>query len=328
MVLQRLRDLLQAHVAGRVAQRVVVQLEVVDVEHDQRQRLRVADRALPFLVEEGVEVAPVGDLRQRIEQGGALQRVLGLLVVRDVVQQGDEQAVGRVHRRHRQVHRAQIAVAVADFHFARAVAVQRGDAAGARGLAAVEQVVQRAADQLFRRIAQVAVARRVGVLHAAVALDDQEALVHAVDDHAQAVGLFRLRVRAAAQAQLGAHAGAHFLQAQRLRDVVGGPRVEAGDDVFRLAARAHEDDRDAGRERMRLQAAARLQAVDAGHDDVEQDQVRLDALGDVQRAVARGGEERLIALAQHHRPQHAEVVGRVVDDEDGRLALVGNRRGR
>jgi hypothetical protein len=48
--------------------------------------------------------------------------------------------------------------------------------------------------------------------------------------------------------------------------------------------------------RMRLQAAAGFQAVDAGHDDVEQHQVGLDALGDVERALARGGDEGLVAL--------------------------------
>jgi hypothetical protein len=78
-----------------------------------------------------------------------------------------------------------------------------------------------------------------------------------------------------AQAQLGAHAGADFFHAQRLGDVVGGADVEAGHDVVGLAARAHEDHRDARGGRMRLQAAAGFQAVHAGHDDVEQHQVGL-----------------------------------------------------
>ncbi len=124
MRLQGLGDGLQAGVAGGVAQAVVVALEMVDVEHDQRQRLAAADGALPFLVQEGVEMAAVGDARERVDQGGALQRRLGLLVVGDVVQQGDEQRFAARHRRQAQVHRAHGAVRLAHQHFARAAAAR------------------------------------------------------------------------------------------------------------------------------------------------------------------------------------------------------------
>jgi hypothetical protein len=325
--LQRLGDLLQAEVAGGVAEGVVVQLEMVDVEHDQRQRLGVADRALPFLFQESVEVAAVGDLGQRVQHGGALQRILELLVVGDVVQQGDEQAVGRVHRRHRQVHRAQAAVAVADQYLAGAVADRFHRRAAVRiGVLPGQQLGQRAAHQFVRRIAEVAVAGRVRVLDAAAALDDQEALVHAVDDHAQAVRLFLLGVAAAGQAQLGAHAGADFFHAQRLGNVIGGADVETGHDVLGLAARAHEDHRNARRGRVGFHAAAGFQSVHAGQDDVEQHQVGLDALGDLERALTRSGDEGLVTLAQHHRAQQGEIVRRVVDDENGRLVGRGEPR--
>jgi hypothetical protein len=62
-----LRHLLQAAVAGRMAQAVVVQLEVVDVEHHQRQGAAAAHGALPFLFQEAVEMPAVGDLGQRVE---------------------------------------------------------------------------------------------------------------------------------------------------------------------------------------------------------------------------------------------------------------------
>jgi len=71
---------------------------------------------------------------------------------------------------------------------------------------------------------------------------------------------------------------------------------------------------------MGFQAAARFDAVDAAHHDVKQDQVGLDALRQVDGALARGGEERLVALLQHRRPQRAQVAGLVIDKKHGVLA--------
>ncbi len=136
----------------------------------------------------------------------------------------------------------------------------------------------------------------------------------------QALGLLLLAFAAAAQAQLGAHAGAHLGHAHRLGDVVGGAGVEAGDDVVGFAAGADEYDGDVGGVGLALQAAADFQAVEVRQDDVEQDQVGLDAGGDVERALAGIGDEGLVALLAHHVLQQPEAVGSVVDDQNRGLA--------
>ncbi len=326
--LQRRGHLLQADVAGGVAKRVVVQLEVVDVEHDQRQRLAAADRAQPLLLEETVEAAAVGDLGQLVDHRRVLQRRLGALVVGDVVQQADEQRLVGDHRRERQVHRAQGAVAVADQHLARAARARRGRIGGERGEVVevflgqrgAEQFGQRMAGQFVGAVAEMALARRVAVLDAPARLDHHQSFVHGVDDLAQAVGLLLLGGAGAAHLQLGAHAGAHFGHAQRLADVVGGADVEAGDDVVGIRLRAHEDDRDVLGAGVLLEVAARLEAVHARHDDVKQDQVGLHALRDRQRALAGRGDKSLVSLPAHHRPQHAKAGRGVVDDQDRRSA--------
>ena len=70
-------------VAGEVAEAVVDALEVVDVEHDQRQVAAVAQRAPDLALERLDEVAPVEDLREAVDRGEPVD----LLVVRvlDVV---------------------------------------------------------------------------------------------------------------------------------------------------------------------------------------------------------------------------------------------------
>ncbi len=66
---QRLGDLAQGLVAGRVAEGVVDELEVVDVADDERELVAVADGALDLGVELAHERAPVREARQRILVG-------------------------------------------------------------------------------------------------------------------------------------------------------------------------------------------------------------------------------------------------------------------
>ncbi len=63
---QRLRDLAQHVVAGRVAVVVVERLEVIDVDEQHGQRAAAARRALGFLREHRIERAAVVEARQRI----------------------------------------------------------------------------------------------------------------------------------------------------------------------------------------------------------------------------------------------------------------------
>ena len=58
---QRLADRTQAGIAGDMAIAVVEQLEVIDINHHQRQRRAFLAGALPFAIQFAVEAAPVGE---------------------------------------------------------------------------------------------------------------------------------------------------------------------------------------------------------------------------------------------------------------------------
>src|SRR6266513_3922231 len=62
--LQELRELLEHGVAGLVAVVVVYALELVDVAHDERDRLVETDGMLPHVVETILQRASVVDLRK------------------------------------------------------------------------------------------------------------------------------------------------------------------------------------------------------------------------------------------------------------------------
>ena len=65
-----------------------------------------------------------------------------------------------------------------------------------------------------------------------------------------------------------------------------------------------------------LEAAARLVAVDARHDDIEQDEQRLRAARNLQRLFAIAGHEKAVARAPERLAQDVQVRGVVIDQED------------
>ena len=67
----RFRHPLEAFVAGRMTEAVVVFLEVVDIDRDQCKRFPIALGARPFLAQAVVEQPAVGESGQRI--GGGLR---------------------------------------------------------------------------------------------------------------------------------------------------------------------------------------------------------------------------------------------------------------
>ena len=86
----------------------------------------------------------------------------------------------------------------------------------------------------------------------------------------------RARLRAGRPAQDGADAGGQLVGVERLGDVVVGAEVEALGLVGGRALRGQQDDRD----RPALaQLAHDLDAVEVGHHDVEQHDVRADLFG-------------------------------------------------
>ena len=130
------------------------------------------------------------------------------------------------------------------------------------------------------------------------------------------------RLQQAAALELVVHPGAHLAGHDRLGDVVGAARGEAGGHV--VAAGGHEDDRNVRGGRIGLEPAAGLEAVDARrHHHVEQDQVRVQAAGQLERALAAGGGQQVGLEGGQRVLEQRDVLRRVVDQEDLRRGVVG-----
>ena len=89
----------QALIAGAMSVRVVVEFEMVDVEHHHRERAAVAPRARPFARKRDVERAPVGDRRERVGQREAFE-LFGAHAALLVVQARAEVHRARFQERH------------------------------------------------------------------------------------------------------------------------------------------------------------------------------------------------------------------------------------
>ena len=113
--------LLKAAVPGLVPEAVVVGLEVIHIQHQQRQRQPAAPGAQPFPVEERVELATVRDVRQRVDTRHPPQFLLGLLAQADVVQQAEEPRALQEDRRHGQIDADRAAVMAAQGNLPRAM---------------------------------------------------------------------------------------------------------------------------------------------------------------------------------------------------------------
>ena len=113
---------------------------------------------------------------------------------------------------------------------------------------------------------------------------------------------------AAGAAQHGAHARRQLVGVEGLGDVVVGAQVEALGLVARRALGRQQDDRDRA---PLTQLAHDLDAVEVGHDDVEQDDVRPDFLGLLERLFAAAGghdAETLVVKGQRDELRDARLV--------------------
>ena len=212
----------------------------------------------------------------------------------------------------------------------------------AAGLELAPQVRDEDVDRVGRRDRVVA----PDVLEQALAGDDQPLVAHQVLEQLElAVGeldlalaalhLARVRVELSRSPTTSEAAAARrpapqqradpreqLLALERLRQVVVGAGVEAADAVLGLGASGQHQDRHVA---LRAQAAADLDAVEAGQAEVEHDEVRDEAGGDVERLDAVGRGAHLVALVAQRAAQDVGDLLVVLDDED---AAAAGRRSR
>ena len=318
------RHLDQQLVAGAVAERVVDDLEAVEVDQQQRHLVVEAAAVLERPLGAPDQLAPVGQAGEGVEVGEVADPVLGEAPVGHVL---DDAGVAD-----------QVAVLVE-----LGLGLEVDDALPAVGEAGMDVGGEhRAALHGVVRQLDEGVALLLG--HHAQELPEIERLVGADAEHAQALdrehraALAPLPVEAAharqvlgaGQARLAAlelDPGARGAQqvAQppgeqaplgRLDEEVGGAGlVGAGDRgvVVEAGQHQHRQRLEAGQD---AQLAAGLEAVEPGHDRVEDDDVRqeVDQGGDRLLAAGRGGHGKALVLERHRGEQQVDLV--VVDEQD------------
>ncbi|MFK4593094.1 hypothetical protein ABIF55_008508 [Bradyrhizobium diazoefficiens] len=139
-----------------------------------------------------------------------------------------------------------------------------------------------------------------------------------VDREQEAAGDVERGARALGQAgvaEMDTDARQHLLDHDRLGHVVDAAGVQPAHDMLGLGEARHEDHGDVGKARIALEAAAGLEAVDAGHHRIEQHDVGRDLLDDAHR-------RRAVERHHHRHPGAVERVGeqpqrlgRVIDNE-------------
>ena len=122
-------------------------------------------------------------------------------------------------------------------------------------------------------------------------------------------------------AQHGANAAGKLARAERLGHIVVRAQVQPLDAVVLVRAHGEHDHR---RVADLADALERLEAVHAGHFDVEQHQVRVVVAHLLQRLHAVVGFERKIAFQVQVHLDEAHHARFVVNDEDLFLGLVGH----
>jgi hypothetical protein len=118
----------------------------------------------------------------------------------------------------------------------------------------------------------------------------------------------------------------HFVALERLRDEVDRTHLEPTNLVLGVIQGRQKDHCRLAGLRIFLETAARLVAVDPGHDDVEQDQQRVDPPRHLDRAFPASRHEQPVAAAVERVAQHVEVGDVVVDQQDP-IGIFGRLRG-
>ena len=142
VVLARVGHLHDGAVAGVVTEPVVDRLEMIDVEHQQRQRPLIARKALPFGFGPGEKMAPVEQPRQAVRDGEPLVFLGEPHQVGDVREGQHAAAAGQ----HGALRPDGPAVAHGHVHGGRVAGKHQRDAAGEKIVELVGRQAQRAGD--------------------------------------------------------------------------------------------------------------------------------------------------------------------------------------
>ena len=112
--------------------------------------------------------------------------------------------------------------------------------------------------------------------------------------------------------QQGAHPRHQLIRIERFDDVIVGATIEAGDLVDGLVAGSQHEN---GNGAFAADRAADLEAIGAGHHDVEDEQIDGFSADDVEGGVAtiRGGDA--VAIDFQHPAHHAQHAWIVIDDK-------------
>ncbi|EEF23253.1 conserved hypothetical protein, partial [Ricinus communis] len=119
-----------------------------------------------------------------------------------------------------------------------------------------------------------------------------------------------------AQFEMHADAREHLVDAQRLGHVIDTARGKPFDAVFMARQRGHEDHGDIARAFVTLEPPAGFEAVDAGHLHVEQNQIGLRERRAFERLHTVERNQHADAARLETVDDHADIGGRIVDDQD------------
>ncbi len=320
---QALRHLFQQAVADEVAEAVIDVLEMVEVEQQQADLGAVAARLGDRLGQAVHQQGAVGQAGQGVVQGQVTYTRLGVLARADVAEGAlrHQPVLGRIGSGHDlDAYRGAVGLFPRPFVPLDLAGAAQGVDDGAAALGLKQRHVLNAPAAHGRDIAaqhMAALAVQVDD-RAVVAVEHQDAVAGRFEQAAMAdLGIVQGDL-GLAQRQVGAHPRHQLLDLERLADAVDAAGGEGRHAAVDIGQRGHEDDRDVAAVVARLQAAAGFEAVEVGHHDVEQDQVRPGEADAVEGFEPAQRHQDFVAMAFEVADQDAEIGRVVVDDQDAR----------
>jgi len=121
-----------------------------------------------------------------------------------------------------------------------------------------------------------------------------------------------------AEAEMGFGAAADLFDLEGFDDVIDTPGLESGDDAGGIAAGGEEENRSFAAIGELVESATGFEAVEVGHEQIEEDQVGMGAGGDIESGESAAGDEDFVAFRFKGGSQDGEIGGDVIDQEEAR----------